>query len=122
METTTSAPLAKSDTGEWASVAGHAPGLSGLSGRILLRVDGVPVGILQIQESGNVAVIKGDDAHTVCIIDTHETLIAMLAGDRDPIIDFLQGRVRTEGDHVFALRVRFGLQAGSPWRSAKTGS
>ena len=107
---------------EWASVVGHAPGLSGLSGRILLRVDGVAVGILQIQESGNVAVIKGDDAHTVCVVDTHETLLAMLAGERDPIIDFLRGRVRTEGDHVFALRVRFGLQAGSPWRSVNPGS
>jgi len=86
-----------------------------------LRVDGVAVGILQIQESGNVTVIKGDDAQTIFFIDTHETLLAMLAGERDPIVDFLQGRVRTEGDHVFALRVRFGLQAGSPWRAAGTG-
>ncbi|HET7086017.1 MAG TPA: hypothetical protein VFI23_14665 [Rhizomicrobium sp.] len=87
-----------------------------------MRVDGVAVGILQIQESGNVAVIEGEDAHTICVIDTHETLLAMLAGERDPIVDLLRGRVRTEGDHAFALRVRFGLQAGSPWRPVKAGS
>ena len=121
MEATSASP-ARSDAAEWASVVGHAPGLCGLSGRILLRVGGVAVGILQIQESGDVAVIKGEDAHTVCVIDTHETLLAMLAGEHDPIVDLLRGRVRTEGDHVFALHVRFGLQAGSPWRSVRSGS
>ena len=87
-----------------------------------MRVGGVAVGILQIQECGDVAVIEGEDAHTVFIIDTHETLLAMLAGERDPIVDYLRGRVRTEGDQVFALRVRFGLQAGSPWKSVRPGS
>jgi len=117
-----SAPLTRSEVGEWASVAGRAPGLCGLSGRILLRVGGVAVGILQIQESGDVAVIEGEDAHTICVIDTHETLLAMLAGEHDPIVDLLRGHVRIEGDQVFALRVRFGLQAGSPWKSVKPGS
>jgi hypothetical protein len=91
----TSASSGPVDPGKWASVRGHAPGLSGLCGRILLRVGGATAGVLQ----------------------TPETLLRMLAGEHAPMVSMLQGRVRSEGDHPFVLRVLFGLQSGSPWRA-----
>jgi hypothetical protein len=118
----TSAGSGPVDPGKWASVAGHAPGLSGLCGRILLRVGGATAGVLQIQESGEVAIIEAEDAATVCAVDTQETLVKMLAGEHAPMVSMLQGRVRSEGDHPFLLRVLFGLQAGSPWRPATPAS
>jgi hypothetical protein len=107
---------------DWTSVAGRAPGLVGVCGRILLQVGGANVGVLQIEQNGDVKIVEGDEATTVCMADTEETLLTMLDGDHAPLVAILQGRLRTEGDHAFALRVMFGLRAGSPWHKAAAGS
>jgi hypothetical protein len=117
--TTIEAPTTSAD---WMSVSGHAPGLVGVCGRILLQVGGANVGVLQVEDSGDVRIVEGEEATTVCIADTKDTLLTMLDGNHAPLVAILQGRLRTEGDHAFALRVMFGLRGGSPWKKAAAGS
>ena len=99
----------------WTSVRGRAPGLAGLSCGVELHVAGALVGVMLIEESGEVRIVD-DCAVTVLIaLDCHETLIGLLRGELPPIVAHLQGRLKFEGDADLALRVLFGLQDGSPW-------
>jgi hypothetical protein len=102
----------------WSAVRGRAPGLAGVRGRMHLHVDSVPAGVMLVEENGEVWIVKEGEAGTLCAVDTHETLQELLSGSLPPIVAHLQGRLRFEGDAELALRILFGLQAGSPWATS----
>jgi hypothetical protein len=99
-------------------VRGRAPGLAGMSARMHLHVASVPSGVLLVEETGEVWIVEKGEAATLIAIDTHETLQELLCGSLPPIVAHLQGRLRFEGDAELALRILFGLQAGSPWAAS----
>lgn len=102
----------------FSSIRGEAPGLKGLAGRIGLQVAGAPVGVLLIEKSGEVGIVPPDAATTQLLTDSEETLENLLSGEMNPIVAYLQGLLRVQGeDSVLVLRVLLGLQAGSPWRN-----
>jgi putative sterol carrier protein len=100
-----------------APAGGKAPGLTGLSGKLRLQVGETTAGMLQIEPSGAIEITQDGEAATLLAVDTQETLEALLRGELNPIVAHLQDRLRVEGDAALALRVLFGLQAGSPWNS-----
>ena len=99
----------------WSTVRGRAPGLAGVSGRMHLHVASEPAGVLLVEKNGEVWIVEKGEAGTLIAIDTHETLEQLLSGELPPIVAHLQGRLWFEGDAALALRILFGLQAGSPW-------
>jgi hypothetical protein len=98
-----------------AQVRGEAPGLKGISGKLRLKVAEAAAGVLQIEPSGVVEIVKEGDTTAVVAVDAQDTLTALLRGEMNPIVAHLQDRLLVEGDVALALRVLFGLQAGSPW-------
>jgi hypothetical protein len=111
-------PPSVAKTPHWSAVRGRAPALAGMSARMHLHVANVPSGVLLVEESGEVFIVEKGEAGCLIAIDTHETLQELLSGTLPPIVAHLQGRLRFEGDAELALRVLFGLQAGSPWASS----
>jgi putative sterol carrier protein len=99
----------------WTSVRGRAPGVAGLSCHLELRVGKAPAGILLVEETGEVRIVKEGQVAGLIVADSQETLVDLLRGDLPPMVAHLQGRLRFEGDTDLALRVLFGLQEGSPW-------
>lgn len=102
------------EPGRWASMRGLAPGLEGITGRLRLQVAGVDIGVLKV-DGGAVEILPEGDASALMGVDSQATLLSVLGGDTHPFVAFLQGRLRLEGDRELALRIGFGLQAGSPW-------
>ena len=101
---------------DWRNVRGRAPGLEGLSGRIVLKVGDKPVGAVEIDSDGATSVVADtSDAAATITVNCEDTLTGLLRGDLSPIVMELRGRTRIAGDARFALRVLYGLQAGSPW-------
>lgn len=104
----------------WARIRGQAPGLAGLAGRMRLHVAESHAGVMHVEDSGEVWIIDEGDAETIIAFDSDELLLELLRGDLSPIVAHLQGRLRFQGDAALALRVLFGLQAGSPWSEPTT--
>ena len=50
------------------------------------------------------------------MVDSYETLAQLLSADMSPMVAFLQGRLRAEGDPALVVRVLLGLQVDSPWK------
>jgi hypothetical protein len=71
-------------------------------------------GFLKVS-NGDVAIGPDGEAETTLIAEDQPTLVQLLGGDLQPVVARLQGRAKVDGDVRFALRVLFGLQAGSPW-------
>jgi hypothetical protein len=107
---------------DWRNVRGRAPGLEGLSGRIVLKVGDNPVGAVEIDSEGAASVVAdiGGAAATITV-NCEDTLTGLLGGHLSPIIMELRGRTRIAGDVRFALQVLYGLQAGSPWAATAEG-
>ena len=122
MKTTSSGdPAIFTEPTNWASLRGHAPGLEDIAGRLRLQVAGVDAGVLKV-ESGAVEILPEGDASALMAVDSQATLLSVLSGDTHPFVAFLQGRLRLEGDRALALRIGFGLRAGSPWSGLTPGS
>jgi hypothetical protein len=94
----------------------EVPGLRGITGRLRLQVADIPSGVLQVEPGGAVQIVNDGSADAVLTVDTAATLTALLQGELSPIVAHLQDRLQVEGDAALALRVLFGLQAGSPWK------
>jgi len=93
---------------------GRAEGLSDLTGDLRLQIEDDIVGILHV-ENGIASIQPNGDATALIRFDTRDTLLAVLGGDMNSFVAFLQGRLRLEGDRALATRVLLGLRAGSPW-------
>jgi putative sterol carrier protein len=98
----------------WKSKRGEAAGLEDISGQLRLQIAGAPAGVLKV-EHGAVEIAPDGDAPALLAVDTPQTLLAVLGGESHPFVAYLQGHLRIEGDRALALRIAFGLQAGSPW-------
>jgi len=101
---------------DWQNVRGRAPGLEGLSGRIVLKVGDKSVGALKIDSDGATSVVaETSGAAATITVNCEDTLTGLLRGHLSPIVMELVGRTRIAGDVRFALQVLYGLQAGSSW-------
>lgn len=100
------------------SIRGQAPGLKGIEGRISLQVADAPAGVLLVESSGEVGIVPDGESAAVLAVDSDNTLAKLLSGELNPIIAFLQGRMRLQGEPALVLRVLLGLEEGSPWRGA----
>jgi hypothetical protein len=100
-----------------APMAGSAPGLAGVRGRMRVDVDGKTVGVLVVDD-GRVE-LTNDQGPTdaVFIFHTAQDLRQMVRGELNPVVGALQGRMRTEGNVALAIRVALGLRSGSPFVS-----
>jgi putative sterol carrier protein len=99
---------------QWQSCRGRAPGLMDLMGELKLTVADKPVGLLHV-EHGQASIEPDGDASALLAVDSLDTLLHVLGGEQHPFVANLQGRLRVEGDRALALRILFGLRAGSPW-------
>ena len=106
----------------WTTVHGPAPGLVGISGRIRLQIGDTPVGLLQVDESGEVSIVTEGAAAAVAKLDNEQTLLELLAGELPPIVAILRGRLFVTGDGLLTLKVLFGMEAGSPWAMPREGA
>jgi hypothetical protein len=99
-------------------LAGVAPGLVGVYGRVLIEVAGKPVARL-IVEGINIELIPDttgpSEACLVCTTD--DDLRKLLKGELNPFIASMRGWVRIRGDRNLGTRVLLGLQLGSPFAS-----
>jgi hypothetical protein len=97
-------------------MAGEAPGLVGVFGRLRLEVAGQPVGTLIVEGThvGLIPDVEGpSDACAVCSDD--ENLRRLLRGELNPFIASMRGWARLRGDRHFGTQVFLGLRAGSPF-------
>jgi putative sterol carrier protein len=99
------------------SIRGKARGLKGVPARLGLDVAGTSAGVLQVEESGDVEIVPDGEATTQLAVDSYETLAQLLSGDMSPMIAYLQGRLRAQGDSALVVRVLLGLQVDSPWKN-----
>ncbi|HKD48778.1 MAG TPA: SCP2 sterol-binding domain-containing protein [Rhizomicrobium sp.] len=93
---------------------GRAEGLGDVTGDLRLQIEDDIVGILHV-ENGTASIQPNGDATALIRFDTPDTLLAVLGGGMNSFVAYLQGRLRLEGDRALAIRVLFGLRAGSPW-------
>ena len=92
-----------------------APGLAGIKGRLLLAVAGKPVASL-IVDDGHAELVRDTapaDA-TMSFIDA-ESLADVVSGRLNPVVASLQGRLRSDGDLIFATKAALGLQVDKPF-------
>lgn len=105
----------------WSARRGRAAGLGGITGRMELRIDDQPVGILDVEDGVAIIASEGEAPATAICAD-EGVLMALLSGELHPIVARLQGRLRVTGDIALALRILLGLQAASPWSKTPQGS
>lgn len=109
-----------SEPAPWALLRGHAAGLEDIAGEVRLEIAGVGVGVLTV-DGGEVEIAPDGEATALMAVDSLPTLVGVLGGETHPFVAYLQGRLRLEGDRALALRIAFGLQAGSPWTGLTPG-
>lgn len=98
----------------WSARKGRAPGLTGITGRMLLSIADRPVGVLHV-EDGVAAIVEGSEAECAVAFDNEPILVGLLSGRLHPIVARLRGQAQATGDMALALRIMLGLQARSPW-------
>ena len=92
-----------------------APGLAGIRGRLLLAVASKPVASLFVDD-GHVELVSDitpADA-TAGFVDG-QTLTDVLGSHLNPVVAALQGRLRLDGNLVFATKTLLGLQVDKPF-------
>jgi hypothetical protein len=100
-------------------IRGHAPGLVGVSGRVLVRAGGEALGVLAVDD-GDVEFIPGEgEADATLLVGDREDLALILRGQLNPLVAALQDRLEAEGDLALAVEVILGLEAGSPFTGAR---
>jgi putative sterol carrier protein len=103
------------------AIRGKARGLKGVAGRLGLDVAGKSAGVLQIDGSGEVEIVPDGETTAQLEVDSYDTLARLLSGEMRPMIAYLQGRLRAQGDAALVLRVLLGLQVDSPWKDLAQG-
>ena len=98
------------------TLAGIAPGLVGVYGRLRIEIAGKAVGTMIVEgiHVGLIADTDGPaDATVLCAND--EAFRSLLKGELNPFIASMRGFARMKGDRNFGTRVALGLQVGSPF-------
>jgi hypothetical protein len=100
-------------------IRGHAPGLVGISGRVLVRTGGQALGVLKVDD-GDVEFTPGEGpAEATLTVADRQDLALILRGQLNPLVAALQDRLEADGDLVLAVEVILGLEAGSPFAGAR---
>jgi hypothetical protein len=100
-------------------VAGVAPGLAGVYGRILIEVAQRPVARLIIEGVHVELIFDAQGPWEACLVcSTVDDFRRLLQGELNPFIASMRGWVRIRGDRNLGTRVLLGLQVGSPFATA----
>jgi putative sterol carrier protein len=103
--------------GKEVPLAGVAPGLAGVHGRLRIEVADKAVGTLVVE--GTHVELSNDtseaDATVLCATD--DDFRKLLKGELNPFIASMRGWALLKGDRQFGTRVIMGLRAGSPFAS-----
>jgi hypothetical protein len=100
-------------------LSGHAQGLAGVKGRLLVRVGGTPLGVLHVDGS-EVQFAPGDGkAEAAVAFKERVDLVHMLRGELNPVVALLQDRLSVGGDAALAARIILGLRAGSSFKGER---
>jgi putative sterol carrier protein len=97
-------------------LAGVAPDLAGVHGRIRLEVAGNPVGTLVVE--GTHVELTSDittPADATFVVASGEYLRKLVNGELNPFVASMRGWALAKGDRHLVTRVVLGLQAGSPF-------
>jgi putative sterol carrier protein len=97
-------------------MAGIAPDLAGVHGRIRLEVAGSPVGTLVV-EGTHVELTPDTNtpADATFVVASAEYLRKLIKGELNPFIASMRGWALAKGDRNLITRVALGLQTGSPF-------
>ncbi|CAN7505032.1 SCP2 sterol-binding domain-containing protein [Phenylobacterium sp. LjRoot164] len=114
------APATEVVPADWSARRGPGPGLSGLSGKVRLKVADKEIGVLNVAR-GEAEIGPPGPADAIVSADTLETLVGLLGGEIQAFVARLQNRVQVEGDAGLVVRIFFGLRAGSPWTGLAPG-
>jgi putative sterol carrier protein len=88
--------------------------LAGINGRLRLDIGDTPGFVLEIHDT-NVVTTRGDaEADAVAMCDSETTVAALRAGELNPVVAALQGRLSLSGDRAFALKVMLALRTITP--------
>ena len=72
-----------------------------------LKFDCAPDGVILIDAKSTPNAVSNDDAEVECTVGiTLENLTAMLAGELDPAVGFMAGKLKVEGDMSVAMRLQ----------------
>ncbi len=99
---------------------GRIPGLSGISGRLSLHVDGDACGAIEVEDGEVIFRLGAGESDAVAICDSVETMVAIGQGQLNPVVAALQNRLELEGDRAFAIKVIRELHGTSPFAARKT--
>jgi putative sterol carrier protein len=99
------------------------PGLEGVSGKLRIEVASRPARLFSIRD-GSFSEQPADNiqADATIFLDDESDVSKLTSGTLNPIVAFLQGRLRIEGSAVLAARVILGLQGEASPAAAQSRS
>ena len=101
--------------GKEAPLAGVAPGLAGVHGRLRIEVGDKPVGTLVVEGTHVELSDDTSEADATVLCATDDDFRKLLKGELNPFIASMRGWALLKGDRHFGTRVIMGLRAGSPF-------
>ncbi len=98
-----------------------APALAGLSGRMRVDVGDQPAATIHL-DHGRIWATEPDlESEATAVVQDRADFERMLAGELNPVVAAIQGRLVLRGDPELAVRVIFALSAAKPFAAETTG-
>ncbi|MFL5863714.1 MAG: SCP2 sterol-binding domain-containing protein [Solirubrobacteraceae bacterium] len=91
------------------------PALAGLSGRMRVDVRDEPAAPIHLDHGRIWATAPGEEAVATAVVEDRADFQRMLAGELNPVVAAIQGRLWLHGDPELAVRVIFALNAARPF-------
>src|SRR6478735_4375458 len=104
---------AASRSGE--AVVIDAPALAGLAGRMRVDVKDEPTATIHLDNGRLWASPPEDESEATAVVQDRQDFERMLAGELNPFVAAIQGRLWLHGDHELATRVILALNAAKPF-------
>jgi hypothetical protein len=109
----------KSSSGQVASL--ELPSLAGLSGTMRIDVKDQPVGTVHLENGRVWAGGPGDKADAVATVQERSDFEKLLAGELNPVVAAIQGRLVLAGNPELATRLVAALNAAKPFAKSRQG-
>jgi hypothetical protein len=97
------------------------PALAGLSGRMRVDVKDVPVATIHLEKGRMWASDPEAEAEAVAVVEERSDFEKILAGELNPVVASIQGRLRFRGDPELATRLVNALNAARPFAGRREG-
>jgi putative sterol carrier protein len=98
------------------------PALAGLSGTLRIDVKDKPVGTVHVENGRVWAGSPADKADAVATVQERSDFEKLLAGELNPVVAAIQGRLVFQGNPELATRLVAALNAAKPFAKSHPGS